>query len=105
MILLKTMTSKMNDRTAEIFDALSHPLRLTIVRMLDSHTEMHVNDIRERSKYAISNPGLSIHLGKLLKAGIVKKRQEGTKVFYSLSDKATLYLQVIAAADDIGAKK
>ncbi|MBU0459674.1 MAG: metalloregulator ArsR/SmtB family transcription factor [Nanoarchaeota archaeon] len=71
------------DETLKIMKLLSDKTRLNIVRfLLDG--EKCVCKIFPHVKRTQSTT--SIHLGKLEKAGILKSRREGKKIFYSIKD-------------------
>jgi ArsR family transcriptional regulator len=64
------------------FHALSEPLRLSIVELLLSQ-ELCVCDICDRLK--VSQSKLSFHLKALKDAGLIRSRQEGRWIYYSLN--------------------
>ncbi len=68
---------------AEVFKLLSDPTRIRVVLAL-KHGELSVNSLAE----AISRPATTVsqHLAKLRMAHVVRARQEGTRVYYSLVD-------------------
>jgi len=71
------------DETLKIMKSLSDGTRLKIVRfLLDG--EKCVCEIFPHVKRTQSTT--SIQLGKLEKAGILKSRREGKKIFYSIKD-------------------
>lgn len=71
-----------------ITSALSHPLRVKIMRFLtapdddlgDIHTCYYVSELVDRLHY--SQPLVSQHLAKLTHAGLVQKKRIGRNVFY-----------------------
>jgi ArsR family transcriptional regulator len=66
---------------AEIFKALSHPIRLKIVEYV-SREEKSVGEI---VKYVNAEPSnVSRHLALLKKAGILSDRKEGLNIYYHL---------------------
>lgn len=67
----------------EIFKALSDGTRLRIVEVL-LDGEKCVCEIFPHVKRTQST--VSIQLGKLKKAGILKSRRDGKKIFYSIND-------------------
>lgn len=71
------------DLAAEVFTLLSDPTRIRIILALRS-AELSVGDLAER----VSKPPtvVSQHLAKLRWAKIVRARQEGNRVYYSLID-------------------
>ena len=77
------MNDKTMKETLKILKALSDETRLKIVEfLLDG--EKCVCEIFPRMKRTQST--VSIHLNDLKKAGILKSRREGKKIFYSIND-------------------
>jgi|GEM_PF-16372 len=70
------------DRKAEIFKALSHPVRLAIAEKLADRPRC-VQEIA--GWFGCTRTNVSKHLGILRQSGIVKDRKEGLKVYYSLN--------------------
>jgi len=70
-------------KNAQIFKALSHPIRLLIVKKL-LEGETCVNDIQEL--FDVSQPNISQHLNILKFSGIVDFRQEGNLRCYFLKE-------------------
>lgn len=70
-----------NKIKANIFKALSNPMRLEIIEFLYSG-EKCVCEIVEKLNYA--QPHISKGLKILMKAGIIKQRKIGLNVYYSL---------------------
>lgn len=66
---------------AEIFKALSHPIRLKIVECV-SKEEKSVGEIVKCVNAEASN--VSRHLALLKKAGILSDRKEGLNIYYRL---------------------
>jgi ArsR family transcriptional regulator len=64
------------------FHALSEPLRLSVVELLLCQ-ELCVCDICDRLK--VSQSKLSFHLKTLKDAGLIRSRQEGRWIYYSLN--------------------
>lgn len=64
------------------FHALSEPLRLSILELLLSQ-ELCVCDICDRLK--VSQSKLSFHLKTLKDSGLIRSRQEGRWIYYSLN--------------------
>jgi ArsR family transcriptional regulator, arsenate/arsenite/antimonite-responsive transcriptional repressor len=64
------------------FHALSEPLRLSILELLLDR-ELCVCDICDRLK--VSQSKLSFHLKTLKDAGLIRSRQEGRWIYYSLN--------------------
>ena len=72
---------KTRDR-ARIFKALGHPTRLMIFQLL-ARGEKCVGDIVEKVPGAQATT--SRHLSILVRAGVLRRRRERVKVFYSLA--------------------
>jgi ArsR family transcriptional regulator, arsenate/arsenite/antimonite-responsive transcriptional repressor len=64
------------------FKALSDPIRLQVVELLREQ-EMCVCDLRDRIE--ISSSKLSFHLKTLKTANLVRSRQQGKWLYYSLN--------------------
>jgi DNA-binding transcriptional ArsR family regulator len=71
------------DRQAEIIKALSHPSRITILRLLE-RGERCVQKLM--AAIPGSQPNTSKHLFILKDAGILSARKEGTRVLYRIAD-------------------
>lgn len=67
---------------ADLFGLLSNPCRVRIVREL-CNSELNVGDLLVR--VGGSQPNLSHHLGALYRAGVLGRRREGARSFYSLA--------------------
>ena len=74
-------------RVAEYFNVLSEPSRLRIMYAICSG-EKSVSEVLELCGSSQAN--VSRHLSALHKAGILLRRKEGTTVFYSIADNATV---------------
>ncbi|QOR71410.1 winged helix-turn-helix transcriptional regulator [Ruania alkalisoli] len=85
------------DLAAEVFSLLADPTRIRIVLAL-REAEMSVNHLAE----SVGKPptAVSQHLAKLRWGRIVRARQEGNRVFYSLVDEhaRTLVTQAVFQA-------
>ena len=71
------------NKSAEILRALTHPLRMKILKFIDGHEKIHVNKI-----YNTLNLEQSItsqHLKILRLAGLVDTMKEGKFVYYSIN--------------------
>ncbi len=73
--------SGLRQRTAEQYKAIGHPSRLSILLVLDEE-ECCVCDLSSILEQPVST--VSQHLRTLKSAGLVRSRQEGKLVFYSL---------------------
>ena len=75
------MKSNLYEKKAQIFKALSNPVRLEIMDFL-ADGEKCVCEIVENLNY--EQPHISKSLIKLKEAGLIKDRKEGLNVYYSL---------------------
>jgi len=85
---------------AEYFAALSHPVRLKILGLL-SDGERCVCEIFPAIGAEQSNT--SRHLAMLRRAGILKERRQGVKVFYAVADKRVF--DIMDAAKEMSAQE
>ncbi|HUC13727.1 MAG TPA: metalloregulator ArsR/SmtB family transcription factor [Acidimicrobiales bacterium] len=69
------------DETTGVFRALADPTRRQILQDLQG-VELTTGDIA--SRFTITAPSVSRHLGVLRSAGLVIERRAGNRVFYSL---------------------
>ena len=70
--------------------AMAHPLRLKILCILGTATEVSVQDIVEQVGTSQSN--ISQHLSILRDKGILGSRKDANKVFYRIADPKVLKL-------------
>jgi ArsR family transcriptional regulator len=70
--------------------AMAHPLRLKILCVLGSSSEVSVQDIVEQVGTSQSN--ISQHLSILRDKGILASRKDANKVYYRISDPKILQL-------------
>ncbi len=78
---------KVFSRVADYFSVLSEPSRLRIMYSVCSG-EKSVSEVVELCGSSQAN--VSRHLAALHKVGILLRRKEGTVVFYSIADNATV---------------
>jgi DNA-binding transcriptional ArsR family regulator len=79
----KHMTDSTLALVAERFRLLGDPFRLRLLQTL-AEGERSVSELVERTGAAQAN--VSKQLQMLLKAGLVDRRKEGLRVFYSIAD-------------------
>ena len=72
-------------RKSEILKAISHPVRLAILKGLMENGPTCVGDL-ETGREDIVTAVVSQHLNKIKSVGILKSKRKGTSVFYSLND-------------------
>jgi len=85
--LSPALMEKVFERVAQYFDVLSEPARLRIMYAVCSG-EKSVSEVIQLCGSSQAN--VSRHLTVLHKAGILMRRKEGTTVFYSIADDATV---------------
>lgn len=68
--------------TSSFAKALSHPVRLDIIRILATHGTCSVHNLFRR--YPLSKSTISQHLEMLRVTGLIKYKEEYPHVFYSL---------------------
>lgn len=73
------------NESAEIFKALSHPVRLKIVCGLLKKEVCNVNSLAEGLK--LPQPTVSQHLNILKNAGIISGSRKGTSICYCVNNK------------------
>ena len=75
----------MRQRLVKIFKSLSDSTRIDIIRYLVKKKESSCQEISK--KFPLSQPTLSHHFNKLMDAGILKVRKNGTAHYYSVDKK------------------
>lgn len=78
------------NENAAILKAISHPIRLAILRLLSMEGAMPVNTIcsvLKDQEMKCEQSLVSHHLSNMRAKGLLKADKQGTKVFYSLDKK------------------
>lgn len=86
---MQEMSDAVCERLAGYFRLLSEPTRLKILNALKAGPR-NVGDITQAIHANQAN--VSKHLGMLLDAGLVSRRQEGTTAIYTIADPAIFQL-------------
>jgi ArsR family transcriptional regulator, arsenate/arsenite/antimonite-responsive transcriptional repressor len=81
-ILMQSSSGAIPNLVVSGFHALSDPLRVSILERLRDH-ELCVCDLCEA--LGVTQSKLSFHLKTLREAGLVRSRQEGRWIYYSLN--------------------
>jgi DNA-binding transcriptional ArsR family regulator len=89
MSLPHPLPSELSDLIAARFRVLSEPMRIMLVDRL-REGEACVGDLVEAT--GASQQSISKHLGVLLQAGIVGRRQQGNFAYYRIVDESVLGL-------------
>jgi DNA-binding transcriptional ArsR family regulator len=84
---------------ARRLQAVAEPNRLRILKLLEQN-EATVQGLTD--ELATTKQNVSKHLGILYQSGIVSRRKDGTKVWYTLADFTTCHLIEQAAASTRG---
>lgn len=79
--------------------AISEPTRIRLLKSLERH-EATVQELTE--ELATTHQNVSKHLGILYQSGIVTRRKDGNKIWYSLADYSAWRLIEQAAASVTG---
>ena len=78
------MSESLLEKIAQRFKALSDPLRLRLLNQLMLNGEMCVMDLVEATGQQQAN--VSKHLSVMSREGILHRRKQGLKVYYSIDD-------------------
>lgn len=87
---LTRMDPEKIERIAEILKTISHPVRLSVMEVLESKEKLSVSQLMK--ELDIEQSLLSHHLTKMKDRGILVGKREGKNIFYSLAD--TTILQI-----------
>lgn len=81
------------EEAVRILKALSHPVRLTIVRML-AESKCNVSNLEK--KVGLSQSGVSQHLRILRLSGIILPNRDGKEICYQITnDKANQIIRLL----------
>jgi len=81
--LVSQLTLKDLKNTAKVFRAINHPLRLEIVRLIETNVSMNVTRIY--IKLRIEQSVASQHLAILREAEILNFKRDGKEIHYSVN--------------------
>ena len=71
-------------KVAEILKTIAHPVRLSILEMLDAHKQLTVSELKEGT--GIEQSLLSHHLIKMKDKGVLTSTRNGKNSYYELAD-------------------
>ena len=74
------------DITASRLKAISHPMRISIIALLDENSELNVTQIH--TKLNIEQAAASHHLSILKRKGVLRSKRNGKENIYSLKGDA-----------------
>jgi DNA-binding transcriptional ArsR family regulator len=80
---MKTATLSKAEGMASTLSCIAHPFRLMIICMLLKR-EMFVNELIE--KLGTTKGNISQHLRVLADRGLIQRRRDGNRIFYSIKD-------------------
>ncbi|MBD1397074.1 winged helix-turn-helix transcriptional regulator [Pontibacter sp. JH31] len=72
------------ERTAYVLKCVAHPVRISIIDLLEQEAQLTVSQLQEVLQ--IEQSLLSHHLTNMRDKGIVETRRQGKNVFYFLTD-------------------
>ena len=79
------MNYKMHNQAVKLLKMMSNSNRLKVLTLLDSSKKpMHVSEIAGRLDIELTT--LSNHLFKMRAMGLIKAKQSGTHMFYTIHD-------------------
>ena len=76
----------MHDINVNIFKALADPTRLDIVRSLVKKPHDTASCAQVSTCSSLSQPAMSHHFKKLVDAGVITERKQGTEKIYELNN-------------------
>ncbi len=83
------LPDEMVEAVARRFRLLGEPVRLRLLQLLETG-EHTVNELAEKLRGNQAN--VSRHLTAMYEAGLLKRRREGTSVYYSIADQMVFQL-------------
>ncbi|WP_242927409.1 ArsR/SmtB family transcription factor [Pontibacter vulgaris] len=72
------------ERAAYVLKCVAHPVRISIIDLLEQRTRLTVSELQEVLK--IEQSLLSHHLTNMRDKGVVNTQREGKNVYYFLTD-------------------
>ena len=72
------------ERAAGILKAMAHPLRISILNILEGNKKMTVTEIHQMLRLEQSTA--SHHLGIMKDKGVLISKREGKNIYYSIRD-------------------
>lgn len=84
------------EKAAYILKAVSHPVRLAIIDLLDQESQLNVNEICEI--LGCEQSFISHHLINMKLRGILQSSRDGLNMYYSLKEKDVT--KIIACIDN-----
>ena len=82
MVDLQDLTSEQLDRASSMLKAIAHPMRISILSLLEGGKKFTVTQIHEHLN--IEQSTTSHHLGILKDKGVLASKRDGKNTFYYL---------------------
>lgn len=79
----KTLSPELVDFAATMLKCVGHPIRLRIVELLETHTELAVHQLQE--ELGLAQAVVSQHLTKMKALGLLRAQRRDGMVFYSVA--------------------
>lgn len=76
------LDAKKLDEAASKFRAIAHPMRMTIIQMLDNEKQLNVTQIY--TKLGIEQAAASHHLSILKTYNVLESKRSGKMIYYTL---------------------
>ena len=83
----------LDEKIAEIGQALGHPTRLQILRLLAKGELCGCEIVPE---FELDQSGISRHLSALKRAGLICSRRDGVRIYWKLADRRVAELLLLA---------
>jgi ArsR family transcriptional regulator len=83
----------LDENIAEIGQALGHPIRLQILRLLAKGELCGCEIVPE---FELDQSGISRHLTALKRAGLIRSRRDGVRIYWKLADRQVAELLLLA---------
>lgn len=87
--MIKTKRNINHDKlkkVADVLKAISHPIRLEILEVLEVYERLTVSAIREQISIPVEQSLLSHHLIKMKDKGVLYSEKKGKYIYYSLTN-------------------
>lgn len=81
-ISIKDLDASMLEKAANMLKAIAHPVRISILSLLEEDKEMSVTEIH--AALNIEQSAASHHLGILKDKGVLNSRRDGKNTYYFL---------------------
>lgn len=78
------------EKTAYVLKCVAHPVRISIIDLLEQEAQLSVSQLQEVLQ--IEQSLLSHHLTNMRDKGIVETRRQGKNVFYFLADSSISHI-------------